>query len=274
MAATHAETRDHLRTALNASAAATAAATRFLEAEELLAKTAAATPAAAPEPKALDVEPGLDDTVINCDGGMYFHSEKVEKGADAEKGADVEKGVLAYLGNVTVTKEKDFLMNGANELKAFATKRVVPPAPEKAAAAPKADGKQPAGAAADEEWELDRIVATGAVYFKKFQTIKKGDDKKVEDPIEASGAIFTYHRNPDGKSDEFILSGGKPWVRQGGIINRAKRADQTIRIHRKNPDDPDSYTSSFSPGGTETIVPTKQLQERDKDKAKPKDKAK
>ena len=252
MAAANAETRDHLRTALNASTAATEAATKFLEAEELLAKTAAATPPAAPEPKALDVEPGLDDTVINCDGGMYFHSEKVEKGAD------VEKGVLVYLGNVTVTKTNDYEMTGANELKAFFTKK---PAPEKAAPAPKADGKAPAPSdEANAKWELDRVVATGAVNFKKYPT-KEGDE-----PIEASGAIFTYNR----ESGAITLSGGKPWVRQGGNISRAKRAEQTITITKKSPDPDSPYNAaSFSPGGAETIIrDIQQLQEKDKKKDK------
>jgi hypothetical protein len=246
MAADQAAMREQLRTALTASAAVTEAATKFLEAEELLAKTTPATPQAVPEPKALDVEPGPEDAVISCDGGMYF---------DTEKDAAGEKGVLVYLGNVAVTKENDYLMTGANELKAFFTKKPEPPAP--ADGAPAADGE--ADGKADGQWELDRIVATGAVYFKKFPI------KKDEDAIEASGAIFTYTRDPDRQSDEFILSGGKPWAKQGGIINRAKRADQTIRIQRKNPDDPESsYAASFSPGGTETILTKEALEKRPK----------
>lgn len=258
-AANESVNRDNLRAALEASAEATRAATAYLEQENLLVQTGAATAIPHHEPKAIAIQAGPEDTVIKCDAGTYV---------------DGEKGVLVYLGNVTVTNP-EFSLKGANELKAFFTKIPDPPAPDaktgeagkpaaatetkpastEAALVAKAADKVPiAGELASGKWELDRIVATGAVYFSYL----KAPAKEGEVPIEASGAIFTYH----AKTKTATLSGGQPWVRKGGIINQAKLANQTITIVND--------TASFSPGGSTTIMPTKELELPKKDKPKAK----
>ncbi len=227
VAAANAETRSHLRAALTASATATAAATQFLDAEDLLAATAAA-PAAVREPMALDVKPGPEDTVINCDGGMYF---------------DGKAGTLVFMANVTVD-DPQLSMDGANDVQVFFEKK---PPPDPAAAKPDPEKKEAAGGIGADLGKIERIVATGAIHL-----LQKPKPDAKELPIEASGAVFTYHF----KSREIILSGGKPWVRQGGIINRAKKTDQFIRII--------DNTATFSPGGTETILPVEQMQKKSK----------
>lgn len=244
--------RPGLEAALDASTAVTDAAKAYLKSENLLAQTGPAAAIPHFEPKALDASPGKDDTVIDCDGGTYF---------------DGEQGVLAYLGNVSV-RNPGYRMSGANELKAFFIKKPAPAADKAKPAADQAEpaadqakpaaGKDPAAGLGGEEWELARIVATGAVYFKQ-------EPKPGETAIEASGAIFSYH----AATDTITLSGGQPWIRRGGIINRAKRADQTLTIvkktEKKDGKDVDTYSAEFSPGGTETILPTKEL-ERQKNK--------
>lgn len=249
--------RDNLRAALEASAEATRAATAYLEQENLLAQSGSAT-VPYHEPKAVAFQEGPEDTVIKCDTGTYV---------------DGEKGVLVYLGNVTVTNP-EYSLKGANELKAFFTKVPDAPAPagtageagkpatpatakpasaEAALVARAADKVPIAGELASGKWELDRIVASGAVYFRYL----KAPAKEGEVPIEASGAIFTYH----AKTKTATLSGGQPWVRKGGVINQANLANQTITIVND--------TATFSPGGTKTILPTKELElQKDKPKAK------
>lgn len=217
-------TRTDLRKVLEASAEATRAATAFLESEDLLAQATPVGITPPPVPQALEVKPGPDDTVISCDGGTYV---------------DGNKGILVYLGNVTVSDPR-FSMTGANELKIFFTKK--PGKPGAKPAAPDKEEIKP-GVLPKEDFEIERIVATGAVYFKQ-------KPKDGEDPIEASGAVFTY----DVKTEAITLSGGQPWVRRGGLINRAKQANQTITIVNN--------TATFSPGGTETILPGKDLQKR------------
>jgi lipopolysaccharide export system protein LptA len=227
VAAANAETRSHLRAALTASASATAAATQFLDAEDLLAATAAA-PAAGREPMALNIKPGPEDTVINCDGGMYF---------------DGKAGTLVFMANVTVD-DPQLSMDGANDVQVFFEKK---PPPEPATAKDDPKNKAAATGIGADLGKIERIVATGAIHL-----LQKPKPDAKELPIEASGAVFTYHF----KSREIILSGGKPWVRQGGIINRAKKADQFIRII--------DNTATFSPGGTETILPVEQMQKKSK----------
>lgn len=225
--AASAETRASLRAALTASAAATAAATQFLDAEDLLAATPAA-PAILRAPMALDVKPGPEDTVINCDGGMYF---------------DGKAGTLVFMANVTVD-DPQLAMDGANDVQVFFEKK---PPPDPAAAKPDPEKKDPAAGIGANLGKIERIVATGAIHL-----LQKPKPGAKELPIEASGAVLTY----DMKTREIILSGGKPWVRQGGIINRAKKTDQFIRII--------DNTATFSPGGTETILPVEQIQKKAK----------
>ena len=77
-------TRKELRTTIEASQAADLAAQAFLVQADIPAPAADVPPAANP----LDIKPGANDTVITCDGGMYF---------------DADEGVLVYMKNVKVT---------------------------------------------------------------------------------------------------------------------------------------------------------------------------
>lgn len=240
-------TRASLKSALDASVAATKAAAEFLAQEDLLAQN---SPAAAAEPhqaKPLDVKPGPDDSVISCDGGTFF---------------DGKTGILTYQGNVTV-KDPRGSMDGANSLQAFFTKKAgapEDPKPEQKEEDKAADNKDPlAGMMRDEKWELEKVVATGAVHI-----ILKGK-KPGDEPIEAGGAIFTYHE----ATKTVTITGGQPWVRQGGLINRAKQANQTITIIMAD----EILRASFSPGGTETIAPLKEMEEKRKERDKQKEKS-
>jgi lipopolysaccharide export system protein LptA len=200
-AATHAvageNSRANLRAELESSAAATAAATAFLEQAELLADA----PATMPKPaQPLDVKPGPSDTVISCDGGMYF---------------DADAGVFVYLKNVRVADPR-FSLNGANELKIFLTKK-----PEEPATA-KTPDKQPGMALGAKFGDVERIVATGAVRILQQQP------EAGKEPVEASGAIFTYHT----QTGEIVLTGGYPWVRQGTTFMRANQPNLSLRIQQ------------------------------------------
>ena len=96
--------RSSLKADLADADTASKAAAKFLLQADLPPVPSAVPPAAA---KPLDVKPGLGDTVINCEGGMYF---------------DPDEGVLVYLKNVTV-KDPRFDLSGANELKIFFGKK-------------------------------------------------------------------------------------------------------------------------------------------------------
>jgi lipopolysaccharide export system protein LptA len=200
-AGTHAAARDNarvkLRSELESSAAATAAAGAFLEQAELLADD----PAAVPEPsQPLDVKPGPDDTVISCDGGMYF---------------DADAGVFVYLKNVRVADPR-FSLNGANELKIFLAKK-----PEEPSAG-KSEDKKPAMGLGAKFGDVERIIATGAVRILQKQP------EAGKEPVEASGAIFNYHVG----SGEIVLTGGYPWVRQGTSFMRANEPNLSLRIQK------------------------------------------
>jgi hypothetical protein len=191
------EAKEELRATLDASAAATAAATAFLEQADL----AAAKTDAVPEPAApLDVQPGPGDTLITCDGGMYF---------------DADGGVFVYLKNVRVADPR-FALSGANELKVFLGKKPAK-SPEKTSSPEK-----PAIGLGAKFGDVERIVATGAVRILQKQT------EAGKEPVEASGAIFTYHP----ESGEIVLSGGYPWVKQGTSFMRAKQPNLSLRIQK------------------------------------------
>lgn len=209
-----AQSSSRLESDLTASASASQAAQTFLAQADLPNPGPDAdAPATAP----LQVTPGPSDTVINCDGGMYF---------------DAEEGVLVYLKNVTV-KDPRFDLSGANELKIFFAKKAPKAsAPAKDDKTPKAstpgeDGKatEKAASAAEKKpsktdsgfgsiganfSEVERIVATGAV---KITQNASGD----KPPINASGAVFTYNL----KEKHIIMSGGYPWFTQGSTFMRA-----------------------------------------------------
>lgn len=192
--------RMDLRTDLEASAAATAKAKAFLEQADLVSgKTAGNNPPPA-DPKPLEVIPGPKDTVVMCDGGMYF---------------DADKGVFVYLKNVRVTDPR-FTLSGANELKIFLSRK-----PDDGK--PKPPGKDKTGLGLDAKFgDVERIIATGAV------RILQKEVEAGKQPVEASGAIFSYH--PD--TGEILLSGGYPWVKNGTYYARAKEPNLTLRIQK------------------------------------------
>lgn len=192
------ESKAELRASLDASAAATATATAFLEQADL----ASAKTDAVPEPTApLEIEPSPGDTVITCDGGMYF---------------DADNGLFVYLKNVRVADPR-FALEGANELKVFLTKK---PASDEKEAAPK-DQKDSIGLGA-KFGDVERIVATGAVRITQKQA------EAGKEPVEASGAIFTFRP----ESGEIVLSGGYPWVKQGSTFMRAKEPNLNLRVFK------------------------------------------
>lgn len=141
----------------------------------------------------LDVKPGAADTVINCDGGMYF---------------DAEEGVLVYMKNVRVTDPR-FDLSGADELKIFFDKK---PESEKAeegrSLGPTASFGNPR-----------KLIADGAV-----RILQKAVGGK--EPVEASGGLLTYNI----QSGEIIVSERFPWVRQGDFYARAKEPNLTLRM--------------------------------------------
>lgn len=197
-----AESQADLKTNLAAAETASQAAAAFLVQADIPAVKPDAAP---PEPKPLEVVPGPDNTVISCDGGIYF---------------DPEEGVLVYLKNVTVTDPR-FNLTGANEVKVFFEKKPVdakkPDKPEK-----EKSGSGFGSGVGEKIGDPERIVATGVIKIDQ----KPADGKE---PIQASGAIFIYNV----KTDEATLSGGFPWVRQGARIFSSKKSDNLLRIYPK-----------------------------------------
>ena len=155
-------------------------------------------PATEPEGKPLEVNPGPDDTIITCDGGMYF---------------DAEEGVLVYLKNVKVTDPR-FTLSGASELKILFAKEA-----DDKKADPKKQGGLNLGGANANFGDVKKLVAEGAVLIRQ-----KGVGGKA--PVEASGAVLTY----DVPKGEIIIHGGFPWVKQGDFYARAKEPALTLRL--------------------------------------------
>ncbi|MES2921196.1 MAG: hypothetical protein V4819_06610 [Verrucomicrobiota bacterium] len=226
-----ADTRDSLQKAVGDSESASQAATTFLVQNDL----PAATPAdeeLKPADKPYDTKAAPGETVVKCEGGMYF---------------DAEEGVLVYRKNVTV-KDPRFDLSGINELKIFFSKKD-PDAPKDGKdQAPKdsKDGKDASkdsgfGGMGDKMGDVEKIIATGAVRVKVVP--KPGKDGKPKDPIEASGAIFSYNV----KNDEAIISGGYPWFVHGLQRMRAMEPNLSMRLRdlnstEKNPKDPKMNT--------------------------------
>ena len=224
----NAVTRQALQTDLADSETASKAAKTFLV-QANIPVPAAADPAA--DAKPLEVKPGPDDTVIDCEGGMYF---------------DADEGCLVFLKNVTVN-DPQLDLSAKNELKVFFAKK---PAKEKnpdKTEDPKEAGKKSKGAFGNvgaNFGEVERIVATGAV-----RALQKKPDPG-QPPVEASGAVFSYNV----KSEQIIIHGGAPWVKRGGLITRAKTAEQTLRIDKDGVFDFD--------GPTQIILPVEELKKR------------
>jgi lipopolysaccharide export system protein LptA len=151
----NAATEGNLTESVTEGNKASAAALVFIKSSEL--KTIAAEPAEAqPEAKPFEVDPSPDDTVITCEGGMYF---------------DSDEGVLVYLKNVKVADPR-FNLSGAEQLKVFFDKK-----PEK-------EGKAQAGPG--NFGDVKKLVANGAV-----RILQKGVGGK--EPVEASGGLLTYN---------------------------------------------------------------------------------
>lgn len=163
-------------------------------------RTVAGEKSAEPEKAAepLAVKPGPNDTVISCDGGMYF---------------DADAGVLVYLENVKVVDPR-FNLSGAKELKVFFDKK---PGDKKAAT--KNEGGMNLSGTTANFGDVQKLVANGAV-----RILQKGVAGK--EPVEASGAVLTYNV-PKG---EIIINGGYPWVKQGSFYARAKQPNLTLRL--------------------------------------------
>jgi len=191
-------TKEELRAELDSSAAATAAATAFLEKANI---ASSATDAVLPPAAPLDLKPDPSDTVITCDGGMYF---------------DSDAGVFVYLKNVRVTDPR-FDLSGAAELKVFLSRKPEQKPDKK----PEPEGKPAMGMGA-KFGDVERIVATGAVRILQKQP------EPGKEPVEASGAIFTYRP----KVGEIVLTGGYPWVRQGSSFMRANQPNLSLRIQK------------------------------------------
>ncbi len=214
------EARSTLRDDLEKSKKAIEQTEAFLKQADIADQTGPA-----PEPveaKPLDFNPAPTDTVITCEGGMYF---------------DADKGVFVYLKNVKV-KDPRFDLSGANELKIFLSPKSADKKPGTAEdpkkspnveeGAKKPDSKEnPKENSGDMNLsgkfgDVERIIATGAV------RILQKDVEKGKLPVEASGAIFTY-RPATGL---ILLSGGYPWVKQGNTFMRAKEPNLTLRIEK------------------------------------------
>ncbi|QTN33047.1 hypothetical protein HZ994_12215 [Akkermansiaceae bacterium] len=168
-----------------------AAATAFIN-NSGLETSAAEEPGKSPEAAPLEIKPSPDDTLITCDGGMYF---------------DADEGVLVYLKNVVV-KDPRFDLKGADQLKVFFDKKTADPkAPKKPAAGVGNFG------------DVKKLIAEGAVLLNQKSVGGK-------DAVQASGRVLTY----DIPSGEIIIHGGYPWVKQGTYFARAMEPNLTLRL--------------------------------------------
>ena len=218
-AATTAQTlaRKNLDSDMAAAATASKDAAAFVTHAGL---PAVATDTVTASARPLEIQSGPNDTLIHCEGGMYF---------------DADEGVMVYLKNVTV-KDPRFNLSGASELKIFFEKKPAKVAKDDSKKPPEDTVKSVAPASTPPDkakpgakgspgsgfGEVERIVATGAVLIEQ-----KAEPGK--DPIHASGAIFSYNV----KADQIILSGGYPWYTQGTTFMRAREPNLTIRMSPK-----------------------------------------
>ena len=185
-----------------AATRASQAATRFIETSGIPPVDEKTTPPAPPaEP--LQVNPGPGDTVIECDGGMYF---------------DSDAGILVYFKNVSVTDPR-FNLSGANELKIFFEKKETGKKKKNPGRKTRKIKKMRPFAAAANFGDVRKLVATGTV-----RLLQQGVDGR--EPVEASGGILTY----DVPEGEIIISQRYPWVKQGDYFARAKQPDLTLRL--------------------------------------------
>lgn len=202
-----------LESDLAASVAASKDVAAFLTQADLPVPSTDAEPSVG---KPLEVNPGPNDTVINCTGGMYF---------------DADAGVLVYLKNVTV-KDPRYDLTGADELKIFFAKKPVEEKPATTSEAPAADKAPDASKAGIGDdlgakfGDVERIIATTATGAIRL------DQKAAagKEPIKASGRVFTYNL----KEDRILLSGGFPWFTQGTTYMRAMEPNLTLQLFPKS----------------------------------------
>lgn len=203
----------NLESDLAASAGASKDVTAFLIQADLPVPSTDAEPAVG---KPLEVNPGPNDTVINCTGGMYF---------------DADAGVLVYLKNVTV-KDPRYDLTGADELKIFFAKKPIEEKPSNAPGVPVAEKAPDASKVGiGDEFgakfgDVERIIATtanGAILLDQKPAAGK-------EPIKASGRVFTYNL----KEDRILLSGGFPWFTQGTTYMRAMEPNLTLQLFPKS----------------------------------------
>jgi lipopolysaccharide export system protein LptA len=197
------ETQAKLQADLAAAKKASDDAHGFVKSAELKGISSEPAPS---ESSPLEIAPGPNDTVINCDGGMYF---------------DAEEGVLVYLKNVSVSDPR-FTLKGADELKVFFDKKdskKAAPTGKKEDDKNNAAKKTGASGPAANFGDVKKIIATGNVHLLQKSVAGK-------EPVEASGGILTY----DVPKEEIIISQRYPWVKQGNFYARAKQPNLTLRI--------------------------------------------
>ncbi|MEY3394167.1 MAG: hypothetical protein RL346_403 [Verrucomicrobiota bacterium] len=189
--------QDSLREDLASSEQASKSAREFAKSSGLQHRISDSQNEAAP----LETAQSPNDTVIRCDGGMYF---------------DAEAGVLVYLKNVSVDDPR-FTLKGADELKVFFAKKEpqkTDPA-EKKETAPESRSLGVNASFGD----VQKIIATGTVHLLQKSVAGKP-------PVEASGGLLTY----DIPKGEIIISQRYPWVKQGTFYARARQPNLTLRI--------------------------------------------
>ena len=188
---------------LAAAKKASDAAHSFVKSADLKDISTETTPT---EGAPLEIAPGPNDTVIKCDGGMYF---------------DAEAGILVYLKNVSVTDPR-FTLSGADELKVFfekkETKKPVP-SDKKEDDKNKVMKKPEVSGPSANFGNVKKLIATGTVRLVQKSVAGK-------EPVEASGGILTY----DVPKGEIIISQRYPWVKQGNFYARAKQPNLTLRL--------------------------------------------
>jgi len=214
-----AEAEKQLKDAVEASSITDAEVKQFTEEIPLDYEKLTGSKTTPPPTEPLDFTPGPEHTVVNCEGGMYF---------------DSEKGQLVYMKNVRVT-DPQYILTGADVLRIYMAKKPEPKKPGGATDKPKPEDKKPGDKKPGDKDKkgpvpamggnfdsVEKIVANGAVRILQ-KAVEKG-----KQPVEASGALFTY--NP--VTGDILLSGGYPWVKQGDFFARAKEPNLTLRMKK------------------------------------------
>ena len=182
------------------------------------------------EKKPQDDEEEVQILKVTCDGGLYF---------------DNEANILAYLKNVHLILENQYSLTCSNGVKVFLDKKEEKSEKPKKEA-PKEDKKKEEDSddllsKFDSFGELSRIIATGNVEFKG-----RGKDGKL---VIATAEKASY----DAKSEEMILSGGRPRIQEGANqYLQAQEPDQYIRIFKSG-----KFITSNGKWDLEAAIPKK-----------------